>query len=244
MRITFVASFVAVLCASPALLVAQVPPNDLCTNATTVSSLPFTDGGLDWASATADLEVECTQLSGFQTKYGVWYQYTPATSHDIQVLANTSECSPNVVAIFTGSCGSLTELACARSEPLRYSLTSGTTYRILVGDYYNVIAGPPSGTIGATIRVPPAPPANDQCGDATVVSTVPFADPGVDYSTAGADASRVAFVSDVRRKHGCGAVRGLRMRQPGGARLCEVRRRPVAGGRRHPVLDPGRRQLQ
>ncbi len=187
MRIVTVSSLIAVVCAMPSLVVAQVPPNDLCTNATTVSSLPFTDGGLDWALATADLEVECTQLSGFQTKYGVWYQYNPATSHDIQVLANTSECRPNVVAIFSGSCGSPTELACARSKPLHYSLTAGTTYRILVGDYYNVIAGPPLGDIGATIRVPPAPPANDQCNGATVVSTVPFTDPGVDYTTAGAD---------------------------------------------------------
>lgn len=187
MRITAVSSFVAVVCASPALMFAQVPPNDLCTNATTVSSLPFSEGGLDWASATHDIDVGCNQMSGFPTKYGVWYTYTPASSHDIQVLANTSECRPNVAAIFTGSCPSPTELACAQSRPLHYSLTAGTTYRILIGDYYNVIAGPPSGTIGATLRVPPAPPANDQCSGATVVSTVPFTDPGVDYTTAVSD---------------------------------------------------------
>ena len=187
MRITAVSSFVAVVCASPALVFAQVPPNDLCANATTVSSLPFTDSGLDWASATHDIDVGCNQMSGFPTKYGVWYQYTPASSHDLQVLANTSECRPNVAAIFTGSCPSPTELACAHSKPLHYSLTAGTTYRILIGDYYNVIAGPPLGTIGATIRVPPAPPANDQCSGATVVSTVPFTDPGVDFTTAGSD---------------------------------------------------------
>jgi len=89
MRITAVSSFVAVVCASPALLFAQVPPNDLCANATTVSSLPFTDSGLDWASATHDIDVGCNQTSGL-TKYGVWYEYTPASSHDLQVLANTS----------------------------------------------------------------------------------------------------------------------------------------------------------
>jgi len=92
-----------------------------------------------------------------------------------------------VAAIFTGSCGSPTELACAQSKPLHYSLTAGTTYRILVGDYYNVIAGPPLGTIGATIRVPPPPPTNDQCSGATVVSTVPFTDAGVDYTTTASD---------------------------------------------------------
>ncbi len=47
-----------------------------------------------------------------------------------------------------------------------------------------------------------------------------------------------------QREHERGAVCGLRVWQPGGARLCEVRRRPVASGRGHPVLDPGRRHVQ
>src|SRR5439155_23301757 len=72
---------------------------------------------------------------------GVWYTFTPSASGMVTV-STCGSTFDTVLAVYTGSCGSLTPLACnddngpacATSQAsVSFSATSGTTYFILAG---------------------------------------------------------------------------------------------------------------
>ena|SRR3990167_11281842 len=116
-------------------LVLAQPPNNLCTNAVTVSDLPFT---YDGATTGASKEHICYNSYGAGD---VWFSYTPTST----IYARVDLCSVNydsVIYVVSGSCDSYTCLSrnddgCAVSGGSRFdlALTAGTQYFIIVSGF-------------------------------------------------------------------------------------------------------------
>lgn len=127
------------------------PPNDLCSGAIVVSSDPYTNIQ-STLGATSAGDPTPTCISNFAN--GVWYQYTPPASGQLEVNVAGSGFAAGV-AVYTGSCGSLTQAAC-NENAMTMPVTGGTIYYILAGasenlagnlvfelSFSSVVAGPP-----------------------------------------------------------------------------------------------------
>jgi hypothetical protein len=123
----------------------------------------------------------------------VWYRYVAACSGTL----NLDTCSPGadtVLAVYTGDCGALTQVACndncggapcgGPGSCLSVAVTAGTTYRIRVA----TVGG--TGTFTLTYATAGPAPANDNCASATVISNGTF-----NFSTCGAttDGAMIGF---------------------------------------------------
>jgi len=150
--------------------------NDLCTGATTIFTLPFSASDVPIGAAAPDLDVSCNEATDVETGAGVWYAYTPTTDHMLGI-DHRARGSSSVTALFTGTCGNLTEIACHGWGRLNHPVEAGETYYILVGAENT--AYPPT---FADIDVVDAPP-NDECGDAKVIPTASFSE-SLETSTA------------------------------------------------------------
>lgn len=102
-----------------------------------------------------------------------WYKFVAtATSHSITITGSAS--FDAVLQVFSGSCATLTTLACVdntydgQSEVANLSgLTIGSTYYIRVYDWYT---GSGSSTFTICVTNPPSPPANDFCANAITLT--------------------------------------------------------------------------
>jgi hypothetical protein len=118
--------------------------NDDCATPTVVAAWPFTDT-LNTTTATAavtDPGNSCTPpIDPLVDNYNsVWYSVTPVARGTITVHSAGTTYS-HVVAVYTGSCSSLTETACRTSfsvEGVRITLPveANTTYFLKVVDWY------------------------------------------------------------------------------------------------------------
>jgi len=126
----------------PQLCFAQVP-NDSCTAAIEISSLPFTDEQ-DTRLATAsndDPTLSCLPSGGGRT---VWYTFTLDSL--IFLEASTEDSRPfaynTVLAVFSGACNSLVEIACnddivtgsLLQSNIQFRAEAGITYYIQVAE--------------------------------------------------------------------------------------------------------------
>lgn len=105
----------------------------------------------------------------------VWYTFTAGVSGNFTIDTQTGTITDGGMAIYSGACGSLTQIACDDdSSPnglmpmITASLTAGQTYYIRFWAY----GGSNTGTFGICVTTPLPPPANDNCNTATPV-TVP-----------------------------------------------------------------------
>ena len=104
----------------------------------------------------------------------VWYQFTATgTSHQITVTASAG--FDPVVQLFSGTCATLSTLACmdngltGENETIYATgLTNGQTYRIRVYHYYS--GAPTTSTFSICVTNPPAAPSNNTCGGATALT--------------------------------------------------------------------------
>ncbi|MDQ7026103.1 MAG: S8 family serine peptidase [Anaerolineae bacterium] len=118
----------------------QPPPNDEIANAIVISALPYSNGQ-DTSAATntvGDPIPSCVTNIGKT----VWYQYTPPATQ--QVIFDTAGSNfDTAMAIYSGSVGSLTQVACNDDESfpsistskITITLTGSTTYYIVVGGW-------------------------------------------------------------------------------------------------------------
>ena len=164
------------------------PPNDLCTNAKTLSLTndcqPLTN-----TTVWADQTLPPAFCGGFpsSTANDVYYKFTASTASDSILVTGLGGFDP-VVQLFSGPCGNLSPLLCSytpgNAQPEKIApgnLVPGQTYFVRVYGF-NGIDG--SFTIcGRSAN--PAAPANDLCANAAnlPVSTVCAS---VEGSTAGA----------------------------------------------------------
>jgi len=143
--------------ALPFTVAAPPPPNDNFANSTAITNLSFFDVQ-DSSGATtesADPTPPCAQqLPPSQNTGGhpngvyhtIWYQFTPLFSANLNVDTSNSSYD-TVLSIWTGTQGSLTNIACnddinpgivVQSQLQSVPLTVGTTYSIMVSSF-----GPP-----------------------------------------------------------------------------------------------------
>jgi hypothetical protein len=117
-----------------------VPPNDTCTSATAMELGTVYTVNTAGATSTGDPTPSCGSLGK-----GVWYTLTPPTDGTI-TISTCGSAFDTVLAVYTGSCGSLSGVAGACNDDdgpscsaitasVAFSGTAGTTYRILAGGY-------------------------------------------------------------------------------------------------------------
>jgi hypothetical protein len=136
------------------------PANDLCSNATVIASLPFSDT-IDTTAATVSGDDPSNSDFGGVPSNSAWYAWT-APSTDPVVLDTTGSDYDTVLAVYTGSCGGpFTEIASNDDNPdggvqswLTFTPVSGTTYRIVAASF--ALGG---GSL--TFNMGPVPPAPD-----------------------------------------------------------------------------------
>jgi hypothetical protein len=118
-------------------VVSGPPANDACSGAIALApGTPYTVNTAV-ATSTGDPTPGCQGSFG----KGIWFTYTPATSGNVTISTCGSDFD-TVLAVYSGSCGSLTPVACNDNNgpscatsraSVSFSATSGTTYLILAG---------------------------------------------------------------------------------------------------------------
>ncbi|MCC6321259.1 MAG: hypothetical protein IT438_07475 [Phycisphaerales bacterium] len=175
------------------------PTNDGCSTAAPITVGTPVTGNTSTATNETPAPPTCNGLVTFNL--GLWYTFTEgATSRRLQ--ASTCDPSTNFntrVYIYTGSCGAFTCVnanalaspACgsrADAATVTFCSVPGTQYYILVtndttgtGDFVLSLTDTGAGCV---------PPANDDCANGTVITTVPFSDsPFVDTAMPDIDVS-------------------------------------------------------
>lgn len=129
------------------------PVNDLCGGAITLTSsgaCVSTTGTLLYATYTAIPAIGC----GVASRNDVWYRFVAQTTNPVITLT-TALANPRL-QLFSGTCASLTSIACGIGSVSPTGLTVGSTYYIRIYTDPNV-----SGTFD--ICVADRPPSNDDC---------------------------------------------------------------------------------
>jgi FlgD Ig-like domain len=140
------------------------PSNDECPGATAITGIPFTDN-VNTTTATnnpADPILSCNAGGGFTDGNTVWYVWTP--TNDITINFSTDGSTEpdgdpldTSHGIFTGTCGSLSLVACVDiglTDNLVFEATGGVTYYIKFGEFLDGIGG---GNLVVTVDIPPPP---------------------------------------------------------------------------------------
>lgn len=144
-----------------------LPPNDDLANATVIAALPFTQT-VDITDATAEPgEPAPSCVGGGQSGHSVWFSFTSATT---VVLAPSLDRYFSVVAAYTGTPGSFTEVFCRSPYVVKpwFIAQAGTTYFFQVDGIFGE-----SGSLTFLLEDIP-PPQNDAFGNAAGISGLPF----------------------------------------------------------------------
>ncbi len=169
--------------------------NDPCASPTVIASVPYDPPALDTTQATTDPGDPLQSCTSNVNSNSVWYTYTPSC----RGLLEVSTCGSSydtVLAVYTGTCDNLTEIACnddscsLQSEIRDLVVEVGDPLLIEVTDY-----GSPGGgnlALHLDFQCGGAPPGaelvNDHCPDAVVIEAVPFDPPLLDTTQATTDA--------------------------------------------------------
>ena len=113
------------------------------------------------------------------TKSSIWFSFVAPSSGDVSIKTSNNTFN-EIITLFDGSCGSLTELDCSNrdefgfvGETLRYSgLTANNTYyaRISgIADDFGATEGETCIQIVSNIQTNPTP-TNDNCADAVLLN--------------------------------------------------------------------------
>jgi hypothetical protein len=144
------------------------PTNDNCANAT-----PLPCGTSNLAGTTV-ASISETAPSACASAYGVWYTFTG--NGQITTISSTAAAGfDHEIDIFSGSCGSLTNIVCedgpgaGGTESYTFTAVNGTTYYIYVAYF---VSGTTTGTFTIS-RTCITPPANDNCPNATPAAVSP-----------------------------------------------------------------------
>lgn len=155
----------------------MAPANDLPCNAVdlNLTGLPFSES-IEAPAATSDPRMtgNCVAGSASMSSNGVWYKYAPAG--DCVALINESSSQNASIGIYQGSCFGLNEVTCTSNESLSFPMTGGQEYYILVSLGTANPGLSSLNNMSITIDCSTNAPANDLVCNATVISSLPFAD--------------------------------------------------------------------
>jgi len=147
------------------------PTNNECATAISrTSSTSCNNNGYTvlWATASAGIPgVPC--VAGVH--YDVWFSFTAVGNTHTATISNLGSGFTNPeVAIFSGPCGTLVQLACGTTSATAGGLTIGNTYYIRVSNVGAMVTS--NGGFDICVTHPPAP-ANDNCSGATTLTSTP-----------------------------------------------------------------------
>lgn len=163
------------------------PANDECITATNVPVNPDFNCGQTVAGTTVSAQLSntppfptCAASGGWNDD--VWYSFVASgTRHRVSLLNASGDMA---TAVYSGTCGNLTQLACTDPEPNLIDLTGlipGATYYIRVMTWSATVTT--TATFSVCVGTPPPPPANDEC--ATAVTLTVNADANCGITTPG-----------------------------------------------------------
>ena len=140
------------------------PRNDDFQNATRITTPPFTDSvNTSKAKAAKDDPTDCGPPNN-----SVWYVLTVPSPMLVATGTLGSSYLPNV-AVYTGTRGNLTQVACD---------SGGASFQAVPGETYHMMVTSPDGG-GGTLSfnvIAQLPPPNDDFGNATAITELPFTD--------------------------------------------------------------------
>ena len=144
-----------------------IPTNDLCNNATNLTSAGLTNQFN--TCATTDNIQGCAA----QSNNVVWYTFTmPATDENATITitgVGVDPISNPAVAVYSGGCGGLNLIDAECSQTISLEcLTPGTTYRVAVGS-----ATADAGTFNISLTTSDNGVVNDVCANATAIPSTP-----------------------------------------------------------------------
>ncbi len=136
-------------------------PNDNCANAIDIgSSLPYTSPVISNASATNDnIGINCDG-----PYKNLWWKVTGICGTMTAITCTGGTNFDDEIAVFTGSCGSFTEVVCnddngagctSNYAGVSWTSTTGTIYYISVGSYYSSSS---TGNLQLNVTATPATP--------------------------------------------------------------------------------------
>jgi len=166
----------------------EIPENDECADAIPVP-VNVDYNCTDVVSGTVTYATESSQANGCSgtANDDVWFSFEATGSeHRISLINIAGSTSDLYHAVYSGNCGSLTELNCSDPNTSDITgLTAGQTYYVRVFTW--------NSTDGADVNfevcigTPPPPPSNDECNDAIDLTINP--DESCDVVTSGYTAS-------------------------------------------------------
>jgi hypothetical protein len=116
---------------------ARAAATDDCGSAPWVVSIPF--GDTTNVSGYTDMGDPQTSCGTYVYDHGAWYKFTAPAAGDYAVTTRGTDYD-HVLAVFSGTCGALTELACVASNiPTKVvfvTLTAGQTIYLMVGGHF------------------------------------------------------------------------------------------------------------
>jgi hypothetical protein len=176
------ASFFSAGTLSVAINVVPPPANDNFANATSLTSVPFSDS-VDTTAATVE-QGEPAPTCGYGQSAGtVWYAFTPSVTGSYSASIPWPGFSVQD-AVYTGSSlTNLSEIACQPfNSPLTFHANAGTTYYLQAGGLFGN-----RGTFTFTLDVAPQPVVNIYYSpsDPSIFDTMQFADGSYDPAGVG-----------------------------------------------------------
>lgn len=156
------------------------PVNDECINATVLTVNPNYNCGITTNGTTVSATQSdalptptCSATNGWNDD--VWYSFVATnTAHRVSMSNVTGITTDMATAVYSGTCGALTQLACTDPEPNVINLTGltiGNTYYVRVMTWTATLTSTASFTM--CVGTPPPPPPNDNCPNAVSVTVNP-----------------------------------------------------------------------
>ena len=157
------------VCVARADLVPPPPPppvNDECEGATSIGALPF-DTAEDTAFATSTSDQLCAARGGT-----IWFTYTAPRDLVVRAFTSGSVFGPTPsIAVHTGPCGALTQLACDVGM-VEWTARAGETYSIMVGGAGHEVSMRVEGVLAIDVRIDRRGTFTPSTGAATVTGVV------------------------------------------------------------------------
>jgi hypothetical protein len=146
--------------------------NECSTAVTLTSSTGCNNTNINIGSATPSSITLSCEAAG--TYYDYWYSFTAASTTQTIALSNIGgRITAPRIQLYSGSCGSLTSLACSSSPHTSLTqtgLTIGAVYYVRISQY-GAFGGTGNSKIDICITHPVPPPANDDCNGSVLLTS-------------------------------------------------------------------------
>jgi hypothetical protein len=166
--------FAALFCLLIIVPFVQVVAQNECSTAVTITSSTGcnnTNINLSPATASSGIPLGC-EAAGTYNDF--WYSFTAvSTSHTITLSNIGTRITAPRIQLYSGTCGSLTSVACSSSPHTSLTqtgLTIGAIYYVRISQY-GAFGASGNYKIDLCITHPQAPPANDECANSTLLTS-------------------------------------------------------------------------